>query len=168
MKRVNERGGAAALQGEVDDLRTTVATAGLRFDKGLKASFQQDSWLHLRGGVGYRHASGDRDPAYCFAFATGSDSFVVSGAPLADRTVVAELGLSAWLTTRQQLELGYSGQFGDESRDHSANLRWSVRLNHWFPQGNQEGPQAAFFVAGPGVVGPCTPTMAPHAVPDRP
>ena len=72
MKRVNERGGAAALQGEVDDLRTTVATAGLRFDKGLKASFQQDSWLHLRGGVGYRHASGDRDPAARFAFATGS------------------------------------------------------------------------------------------------
>ena len=128
MKRVNERGGAAALQGEVDDLRTTVATAGLRFDKGLKASFQQDSWLHLRGGVGYRHASGDRDPAARFAFATGSGSFVVSGAPMADRTVVAELGLSAWLTARQQLELGYSGQYGDESRDHSANLRWSVRF----------------------------------------
>ena len=128
MKRVNERGGAAALQGEVDDLRITVATAGLRFDKGLKASFQQDSWLHLRGGVGYRHASGDRDPAARFAFATGSDSFVVSGAPMADRTVVAELGLSAWLTARQQLELGYSGQYGDESRDHSANLRWSVRF----------------------------------------
>ena len=128
MKRVNERGGAAALQGEVDDLRTTVATAGLRFDKGLKASFQQDSWLHLRGGVGYRHASGDRDPAARFAFASGSDSFVVSGAPVADRTVVAELGLSAWLTARQQLELGYSGQYGDESRDHSANLRWSVRF----------------------------------------
>ena len=47
---------------------------------------------------------------------------------MADRTVVAELGLSAWLTARQQLELGYSGQYGDESRDHSANLRWSVRF----------------------------------------
>ncbi|MHC1678908.1 autotransporter domain-containing protein, partial [Stenotrophomonas maltophilia] len=52
LKRINERGGAAALQGEVEDTRTTVATAGLRFDKGLKASFQQDSWLHLRGAVG--------------------------------------------------------------------------------------------------------------------
>ena len=69
-----------------------------------------------------------RDGKVDFAFATGSDSFVVSGAPMADRTVVAELGLSAWLTARQQLELGYSGQYGDESRDHSANLRWSVRF----------------------------------------
>ena len=42
--------------------------------------------------------------------------------------VVAELGLAAWLTPRQQLELGYSGQFGSESRDHGATARWSVRF----------------------------------------
>ncbi|HDS1037635.1 TPA: autotransporter domain-containing protein [Stenotrophomonas maltophilia] len=127
-KHVTEHGGAAALQGRVDDARTTVATAGVRFDKGLKASFQQDSWLHLRGAVGYRRASGDRDPSATLAFASGSDAFVVSGAPIADSAVVAELGLSASLTERQQLELGYSGQYGDESRDHGANLRWSVRF----------------------------------------
>ncbi len=127
-KHIDERGGAAALQGRVDDARTTVATAGVRFDKGLKASFQQDSWLHVTGGVGYRRASGDRDPSATLAFASGSDAFVVSGAPIADSAVVAELGLSAWLTERQQLELGYSGQYGEESRDHGANLRWSVRF----------------------------------------
>ena len=127
-KHIDERGGAAALQGRVDDARTTVATAGVRFDKGLKASFQQDSWLHVTGAVGYRRASGDRDPSATLAFASGSDAFVVSGAPIADSAVVAELGLSAWLTERQQLELGYSGQYGDESRDHGANLRWSVRF----------------------------------------
>jgi len=78
--------------------------------------------------VGYRRASGDRDPSATLAFASGSDAFVVSGAPIADSAVVAELGLSAWLTERQQLELGYSGQYGEESRDHGANLRWSVRF----------------------------------------
>jgi len=128
MKSINERGGAAALQGDVDDSRTTLATAGVRFDKGLKASFQQDSWLHVRGGVGYRHASGDRNPMAKLGFASGGDTFAVSGAPIADSAVVAELGLSAWLTANQQLELGYTGQFGDESRDHGANLRWSVRF----------------------------------------
>lgn len=128
MKSINERGGAAALQGNVDDTRTTLATAGVRFDKGLKASFQQDSWLHVRGGVGYRHASGDRNPVARLGFASGGDTFAVSGAPIADSAVVAELGLSAWLTANQQLELGYTGQFGDESRDHGANLRWSVRF----------------------------------------
>ncbi len=49
LKRISERGGAAALQGKVGRHRNTIATAGVRFDKGLKASFQQDSWLHLRG-----------------------------------------------------------------------------------------------------------------------
>lgn len=128
MKHIDERGGAAALQGRVDDTRTTLATAGVRFDKGLKAAFQQDSWLHLRGGVGYRHASGDRNQVARLGFASGGDAFAVSGAPIADSAVVAELGLSAWLTASQQLELGYTGQFGDESRDHGANLRWSVRF----------------------------------------
>jgi len=100
----------------------------VRFDKGLKASFQQESWLHLRGGVGYRRASGDRSQVANLAFANGSTTFAVNGAPIADNAVVAELGLSAWLTARQQLELGYSGQFGSESRDHGAQARWSVRF----------------------------------------
>ncbi|MCW2065481.1 UNVERIFIED_ORG: outer membrane autotransporter protein [Stenotrophomonas maltophilia] len=128
LKRVNEHGGAAALRGEVDDTGTTVATAGLRFDKGLKASFQQESWLHLRGAVGYRQASGDRSQVANLAFVNGGTAFAVSGAPIADNAVVAELGVSAWLSPRQQLELGYSGQFGSESRDHGANARWSVRF----------------------------------------
>ncbi|HEL2979471.1 TPA: autotransporter domain-containing protein [Stenotrophomonas maltophilia] len=128
MKQINERGGAAALHGKADDTATTIATAGLRFDKGLKASFQQDSWLHLRGGVGYRRTTGDRRQVANLAFANSSSSFPVEGAPIADNAVVAELGLSAWLTPRQQLELGYSGQFGSESRDHGANARWSVRF----------------------------------------
>lgn len=128
LKRINERGGAAALRGEVDDTGTTIATAGVRFDKGLKASFQQESWLHLRGGVGYRRASGDRSQVANLAFADGATTFAVNGAPIADSAVVAEIGLAAWLSPRQQLDLGYSGQFGSESRDHGANARWSIRF----------------------------------------
>lgn len=124
---VREQGGAASLTGRVADTATTVATAGVRFDKGLKAAFQQDAWLHVVGGVGYRRASGNRDGMAQLAFAGGS-GFAVSGAPIADSAVVAELGLSAWLSARQQLELGYNGQFGDESRDHGINARWSLRF----------------------------------------
>lgn len=124
---VREQGGAAALSGRVGDTATTLATAGVRFNKGLKASFQDAAWLHVVGGVGYRRASGDRDGLAELAFDGGS-AFAVSGAPIADGAVVAELGLSAWLTARQQLELGYTGQFGDESRDRSLNARWSVRF----------------------------------------
>ncbi|WP_141059413.1 autotransporter domain-containing protein [Stenotrophomonas rhizophila] len=124
---VNEQGGAAALHGNVADTRTTIGTAGVRFDRGLKTAWQQESWLHVRGGVGYRRASGDRNQVANLALAGGS-GYTVSGAAIADHAVVAELGLSAWLSPRNQLELGYNGQFGSESRDHGATARWSVQF----------------------------------------
>jgi subtilase-type serine protease len=124
---VAERGGAAALQGQVADTRTTLATAGVRFDRGLKAAWQQDSWLHVVGGVGYRHASGDRAPVAELGLSSGS-TFSVTGAAIADNAVVAELGLSAWLSPRNQLELGYNGQFGSDSRDHGLSALWSVQF----------------------------------------
>jgi subtilase-type serine protease len=124
---INEQGGAAALHGNVADTRTTIGTAGVRFDRGLKTAWQQESWLHVRGGVGYRRASGDRNQVANLALAGGS-GYTVSGAAIADHAVVAELGLSAWLSPRNQLELGYNGQFGSESRDHGATARWSVQF----------------------------------------
>jgi subtilase-type serine protease len=111
----------------VEDTRTTVASTGLRFGKELKASAQKICWLHVRGDVGYRRAPGDRNQLAHLAFNAG-DTFMVSGAPLADGAMVAELRLPAWLTECQQLELSYSSQFGDEGRDHSLNARWSVQL----------------------------------------
>jgi len=122
-----EQGGAAALNGQVADTHTNVATAGVRFDKGLKTSWQQESWLRLRGGIGYRRASGDRSQVADLAW-TGGSSFAVSGAAIADNAVVAELGLSAWLSPRNQLELGYNGTFGDDARDRSVTARWSVQF----------------------------------------
>lgn len=124
---ITEQGGAAALHGQVADTRTNVATAGVRFDKGLKTSWQQESWLHVRGGVGYRRASGDRSQVADLAW-TGGSSFAVSGGAIADNAVVAELGLSAWLSPRNQLELGYNGTFGDDARDRSVTARWSVQF----------------------------------------
>lgn len=122
-----EQGGAAALNGQAADTRTNVATAGVRFDKGLKTAWQQESWLHVRGGVGYRRASGDRSQVANLAW-TGGSGFAVSGAAIADNAVVAELGLSAWLSPRNQLELGYNGTFGDDARDRSVTARWSVQF----------------------------------------
>ncbi len=124
---INEQGGAAALHGNVGDTRSNVGTAGVRFDRGLKASWQQESWLHVRGGVGYRRAWGDRNQVADLALGSGN-GFTVSGAAIADHAVVAELGLSAWLSPRNQLELGYNGQFGSESRDHGVTARWSVQF----------------------------------------
>jgi subtilase-type serine protease len=122
-----EQGGAAALQGSVADTYTTLATAGLRFDRGLRASFQNDHWLHVLGGLGYRRASGDRNQVASLGVSGGS-TFAVGGAGIVGHAVVAELGLSAWLSPRQRVELGYNGQFGSDGRDHALNARWSVQF----------------------------------------
>lgn len=127
-KRINEQGGAAALTGEVRNARSTLVTGGFRFDKGLRASFHSESWLHVRGGVGYRQAFGDRSGVANLVLANSGTPFAVDGAPIAKRAVVAELGLTAWLSSRQRLELGYSGQFGDGSHDQGIDARWSINF----------------------------------------
>ena len=74
--------------------------------------------------LGYRKTSGDRLPETRVAFA-GGPAFEVAGAPLTDDAVVAEAGLAARTSASTLLEIGYSGQFADEGKDHGANLRFS-------------------------------------------
>ena len=127
MQDITEQGGAAALRGNVPDTATRIGTAGLRFNHALNSRGQPQAALQVHGGVGYRRAWGDRDQAAALAW-TGDDRFAVRGAAIAAQTVVAELGLSARLSPRNQLELGYNGQFGSQSRDHGLTARWSVQF----------------------------------------
>ncbi|MFC0679021.1 autotransporter domain-containing protein [Lysobacter korlensis] len=123
--RFVETGGAAALSGQTEETRAGLATVGMRFERGLKAAGQDASWLFVRGGIGWRHASGDLNAATTAAWSGGS-AFTVEGAGIAESAAVANLGLGAWVTESSLLELGYSGQFDDEARNHGVNLRYSV------------------------------------------
>ena len=122
-----EEGGLTALSGEGTDGDVGLATAGVRFNVNLKGAQQDESWLSLRGGLGYRDASGDLSPAATVAW-TGGDAFVVRGAPLADSATVAELGFGARTSEASLFELTYSGQYADEARDHGLNARFSVQF----------------------------------------
>ncbi|KAB8192927.1 S8 family serine peptidase [Lysobacter maris] len=122
-----EQGGATALGGSGRDGDVGLATAGLRFNVNLKAAHQADSWLSLRGGLGYRDASGDLLPAATLAW-SGADAFTVQGAPLADDATVAELGIAARLSARSLLEFGYRGQFGDDADAQGLNARYSLQF----------------------------------------
>ena len=121
---IDEAGGDAALSAPATSGKVNLATAGLRFAANLRGSRQEQTWLSLRGMLGYRRASGDRTPATDLAFAD-SDAFNVRGAPIADGSVLVEAGIAARLSARALLELGYSGQLADEARDHGANARIS-------------------------------------------
>src|SRR5690606_5795493 len=102
-------------------------TGGLRFDVNLRAAQQSESWLGLRGGIGYRKTGGELVPWTDVAFA-GGVSFVVHGAPVASDATLLELGVAARPSANSLLEVGYSGQYADEARDHGGNLRWSLRF----------------------------------------
>ncbi|MDO5610407.1 MAG: S8 family serine peptidase [Pseudomonadota bacterium] len=123
----SESAGVAALSaGDVSN-KVDLATGGVRFNLNLKGSQQEETWLSLRGGLGYRKASGDRDMATTLSF-VGSNAYVVNGAPIAKSATVGELGLGARLSERALLELGYSGQFSKDGNDHGANARLSIRF----------------------------------------
>ena len=126
-KRFAENGGVSALSGKAEDMRTDLATGGVRFNVNLKGAAQQQSWLSLRGGLAYRHADGDRLPTATVAW-QGGDAFGVQGTPLAKDSTVLEAGIGARLNERVLLEIGYSGQWSDEARDDAANARLSVQF----------------------------------------
>ncbi|MGO4223229.1 autotransporter domain-containing protein [Lysobacter sp. TAF61] len=125
--RFVESGGVAALSGDVADTRVNLSTVGLRFNLNLKGARQEQDWLSLRGAVGRRHASGDLAPAASVAWQGGS-AFDVHGAPLAENSTVAELGLGARVSRNGLLELNYSGQIADDARDYGINARYSINF----------------------------------------
>ena len=126
-KRFAEEGGVSALAGKAGDMRTDLATAGLRFGVDLKGTGQEQSWLSLRGGLAYRHAGGDRLPSATVAW-QGGDAFAVQGTPLAKDSTVLDAGIAARLSPRVLLEIGYSGQWSGQARDDAANARLSVQF----------------------------------------
>lgn len=123
----SESGGIAALSSGDETSKVGLATAGVRFNVNLKGSQQEQTWLSLRGGLAYRHANGDVVQASQLRFA-GSNAFSVHGTPIADRATLGELGVAARLSERTLLEVGYSGQFSDEGRDHGANARLTIKF----------------------------------------
>jgi subtilase-type serine protease len=125
--RFVERGGVAALAGQVADSRINLSTLGLRFNLNLKVAEQKESWLSLRGGVARRHASGDLSSTASLAW-QGGGAFDVYGVPLAENADLAEVGLGARVSRNGLVELSYSGQFADESRDHGVNARYTLNF----------------------------------------
>lgn len=121
-----EDGGAAALQSGSQTDRLATFTLGLRGKTTLDISGAQTT---LTAGLGWRHASGDVDPSRSMSFVqAGNVAFTITGAPIAKDVAVLDLGGQVALGKRTALGLGYSGQFGKGSVDHSGSLFLKVRF----------------------------------------
>lgn len=108
-------------------------TAGARFGMNLKGSAQEQTWLSLRGMLGYRNASGDTDGSMRLAF-PASQPFTIHGNSVGRSAWVSEVGFAARTTRNSLLELNYSGQRvaasggTPASRQHGVMARFSVQF----------------------------------------
>lgn len=119
-----ETGGIAALSGGAEDTDTGLAVAGARamrrFDWAGKAA-------SVHASLGWRHAFGDTLPLSHHAFA-GGDAFVIAGTRIAEDAVVAGARLDVRLSDRATLGLGYAGQAGEDTREHSVQAHVQVKF----------------------------------------
>lgn len=120
----SETGGDAALSSGSDSFQSTFTTIGLRssaaFDIGGTKAI-------ARGMVGWRHAFGDETPDKQFSF-VGSDSFTVSGVPIARDVAAVEAGLDFAVTPSASVGISYSGQFGSGDYEQQIKGRFDVKF----------------------------------------
>ena len=77
--------------------------------------------------AGWRHGFGDIDPTTSFTLAD-SDSFTISGAPIAEDAFIAHLGLAARLNNKVSLSLSWDGQFSASTASNGINAKLFARF----------------------------------------
>jgi len=120
-ERMNEQGGAAALQVARAKMSTGVSTLGARLDQGFSLG---SLGAHLKLSAGWRHAFDDRVAVTASAFDT-SPSFRIAGAPIARDAFAADVGISLALSNRTRLDLSYSGDVASRAESHAGRATFS-------------------------------------------
>jgi outer membrane autotransporter protein len=116
-----EMGGDAALTttGSTDEVY--YSTLGLRAVTSFPVG---EASATLSVMLGWRHAFGDVMPLASHAF-RGGGSFVIAGVPIAQDTILAELGLDLTLSSTLTLGTAYAARYGEgtSEQDVRGNLR---------------------------------------------
>jgi len=121
-----ETGGIAALSAPSSSTDLTTTTLGLRASRAFTLGHATS--LTARGMVGWRHAYGDVTPQAQFAFASGGESFDVSGLPVAADAALVEAGLAFDIGRATTLGFTYTGQFSAGVNDNSVKADLTVRF----------------------------------------
>ncbi|WP_417660847.1 autotransporter outer membrane beta-barrel domain-containing protein [Pseudomonas sp.] len=120
----NEKGGPAALHVESQDQDNMTSTFGVRvarfdtLDNGM--SFTP------RLGIGWRHVYGDVDSNTRQSFISGGTAFSVEGSALDRNSMLVETGFDVGISAKQNLGLAYTGQLGNDSRNHALIVQWQL------------------------------------------
>lgn len=113
----------AALHGSRQTTDVTLTTAGVRASQEFAFASQLVS---LSGGLGWRHAFGDRLPLAALGLA--ATSFNVAGTAVAQDAVVFDVGIHSHLAKDTIFSLSYNGQLSSGSSEHVATARLKIGL----------------------------------------
>lgn len=119
----SETGGAAALSGRSGKAQAAFSTLGVRAKTNLSA----DARWYWRVMGGWRHAYGSVDSSAWLSFNTGSP-FEVTGVPIERDVLALEFTLEGRLSDNADVGFTYSGQLGDDSKDHGGKAYVSWRF----------------------------------------
>nr|WP_267288059.1 autotransporter domain-containing protein [Neokomagataea tanensis] len=120
-----EQGGATALSGANSNTGVAFTTFGSRFATDL-----QFHKLHVQPqfSAGYRHAFGNITPTVHQSFWNGSSSFEAAGIPLAQDAAVVSAGAQAKLANRLDVNVLYSGQYGNRYTQSGVHASLNYRF----------------------------------------
>jgi subtilase-type serine protease len=120
-----ETGGTAALAGAAKSDDVTFSTLGMHASVDMLELTSLDATLH--GMAAWRHALGDIDPTSQMAFA-GTDSFGISGLPIARDSAILETGIDFNVARNTSLGLTYQGQIASKAYDNSVRADFRVKF----------------------------------------
>jgi outer membrane autotransporter protein len=119
-----EKGGAAALDVDSQTLDNFSSTFGLRL--AHLNSLDNGMSLTPRMAAGWKHTYGDGSSSTRQAFVVGGSAFNVDGSSLDRDSLVLEAGLDLGISARHALGIGYSGEIGNNSRNHGLLGQWQM------------------------------------------
>jgi len=118
----NAASAALSIKGKTDAV--TLATVGVR--AAVQLNTVQP--VALYGDLGWQRAFGDKNAQTTNRFANTSAQYSAQGVGVGKNRALIGAGVQAQLSSKAVFNLGYQGQFGSGSRDHSANLQVKVRF----------------------------------------
>jgi len=119
-----ERGRSAALRSAGSRSQAAHSTVGLRAATSLHAF---DAAFTPHAALAWQHAF-EETPSASFAFASTGSSFSVTGAPIADNSLLLVAGFEFALGPGTLLGVSYTGQFSADSADNILNGHFTWRF----------------------------------------
>lgn len=121
-----EKGGAAALA--VDSTRTDNLSHSLGLRIANLSTLDSGMTFTPRASLAWRHTYGSLSDSTRQSFLSGASAFSVEGSALDRDSLRAEAGVDVGLGPRSTLGVGYSGEYGANSRLHALVGQWQLRF----------------------------------------